>query len=173
MSDAVYPEHSEEAPADLPAEGRLDDTALADVLHHLTRRKATGTLGLYQDNVVKAIFLKGGEIVFATSTLKADRLGEILLRNGSISRSALQATTKVMQESGKREGETLVEMGILAPKALFEGLKLQVEEIIISAFLWEHGRYRFMEGSLPAHVVPLPIHLDQLLPKALDRMRTD
>ena len=77
-----------------------------------------------------------------------------------------------MQESGKREGETLVEMGILAPKALFEGLKLQVEEIIVSAFLWDRGHYRYIEGPLPAHVIPLPIHLDQLLPKALDRLKS-
>jgi len=156
---------------DLPPEGTIERTPLAEILQHLTQRQATGTLALHQDNVVKAIFLNKGEIVFATSTLKADRLGEVLLRHGSISRSALRATTKVMQESGKREGETFVEMGILAPKALFEGLKLQVEEIIISAFLWDRGRYRFMEGPLPAHVVPLPVHLDQLLPKALDRMR--
>lgn len=160
-------------PQDLPHEGRLEETALADLLQALTEREATGTLALHQDTVVKAIFLQDGEIVFATSTLRADRLGEILLRNGTISKSALRATTKVMQESGKREGETLVEMGILAPKALFEGLRLQVEEIIISAFLWDRGRYQFIEGPLPAHVVPLPIHLDQLLPKALDRMRPD
>ena len=154
-------------------EGTLEQTPLAEILQQLTQRQATGTLALHQDNVVKAIFLQKGEIVFATSTYKGDRLGEVLLRHGSISRSALRATTKVMQESGKREGETFVEMGILAPKALFEGLKLQVEEIIISAFLWDRGRYRFMEGPLPAHVVPLPVHLDQLLPKALDRMRPE
>jgi len=156
----------------LPTEGSLAVTSLADVLQHLTADQSTGTLALHQDNVVKAIFVQKGEIVFATSTLKADRLGEVLLRHGVISKSAHRATTKVMQESGKREGETLVEMGILAPKALFEGLKLQVEEIIVSAFLWDRGHYRFIEGPLPAHVIPLPVHLDQLLPKALDRMKS-
>jgi len=154
-----------------PSEGSLAVTSLADVLQSLTEAQSTGTLALHQDNVVKAIFVQKGEIVFATSTLKADRLGEVLLRHGVISKSAHRATTKVMQESGKREGETLVEMGILAPKALFEGLKLQVEEIIVSAFLWDRGHYRFIEGPLPAHVIPLPVHLDQLLPKALDRMK--
>jgi len=160
-------------PQDFPRDGELEKTPLVDVLQGLTEREATGTLALHQDAVVKAIFLHHGEIVFATSTYKADRLGEVLLRNGVISKSAHRATTKVMQESGKREGETLVDMGILAPKALFEGLRLQVEEIIISAFLWDRGHYQFIEGPLPAHVVPLPIHLDQLLPKALDRMRSD
>lgn len=162
---------SEPAPEPFPHEGNLSVTSLADVLEHLTAGEATGTLALHQDNVVKAIFLQKGEIVYATSTLKADRLGEVLLRNGVISKSAHRATTKVMQESGKREGETLVELGILAPKALFEGLKLQVEEIIVSAFLWDRGHYRIIEGPLPAHVIPLPVHLDQLLPKALDRMK--
>jgi len=163
---------SDTVPEPLPAEGSLAVTSLADVLQQLTEGQTTGTLALHQDNVVKAIFVQKGEIVFATSTLKADRLGEVLLRQGVISKSAHRATTKVMQESGKREGETLVEMGILAPKALFEGLKLQVEEIIVSAFLWDRGHYRFIEGPLPAHVIPLPIHLDQLLPKALDRMKS-
>jgi two-component system OmpR family response regulator len=163
---------SETDPEPPPSEGSLAVTSLADVLQHLTDEQSTGTLALHQDNVVKAIFVQKGEIVFATSTLKADRLGEVLLRHGVISKSAHRATTKVMQESGKREGETLVEMGILAPKALFEGLKLQVEEIIVSAFLWDRGHYRFIEGPLPAHVIPLPVHLDQLLPKALDRMKS-
>jgi two-component system OmpR family response regulator len=163
---------SETEPEPPPSEGSLAVTSLADVLQHLTDEQSTGTLALHQDNVVKAIFVQKGEIVFATSTLKADRLGEVLLRHGVISKSAHRATTKVMQESGKREGETLVEMGILAPKALFEGLKLQVEEIIVSAFLWDRGHYRFIEGPLPAHVIPLPVHLDQLLPKALDRMKS-
>jgi two-component system OmpR family response regulator len=163
---------SEPAPESLPSEGSLAVTSLADVLQHMTEAQSTGTLALHQDNVVKAIFVQKGEIVFATSTIKADRLGEVLLRHGVISKSAHRATTKVMQESGKREGETLVEMGILAPKALFEGLKLQVEEILVSAFLWDRGHYRFIEGPLPAHVIPLPVHLDQLLPKALDRMKS-
>jgi two-component system OmpR family response regulator len=163
---------SETAPDPVPTEGSLAVTALADILQQLTDSQSTGTLALHQDNVVKAIFLQKGELVFATSTLKADRLGEVLLRHGVISKSAHRATTKFMQESGKREGETLVELGILAPKALFEGLKLQVEEIIVSAFLWDRGHYRYIEGPLPAHVIPLPVHLDQLLPKALERLKS-
>ncbi|MFQ5507722.1 MAG: DUF4388 domain-containing protein [Leptospirillia bacterium] len=154
----------------VPTEGRLEDVPLSDILESLSQDGATGTLALDQDSVVKAIFLQKGEIVFATSTKKSDRLGQILLRHGVISDSAHQATTKAMQETGKREGETLVELGVLTPKGLFEGLRLQVDEVIISTFLWDTGRYRFIKGPLPSHVIPLPINLAELLPKAIDRL---
>ena len=155
---------------DFPTTGDLRNTPLTELLEQITGSGATGTLALRHDNVVKAIYIDKGELVFATSTHKNDRLGEMLVRHGVISQSALTATTKVMRETGKREGETLVEMGILAPKALFEGLKLQVEEILISTFLWDSAEFQFKEGPLASSVIPIPIHLEQLLPKALDRM---
>ncbi|MBI5138107.1 MAG: DUF4388 domain-containing protein [Nitrospirae bacterium] len=154
----------------LPAQGRIEEHPLPSVLEDLTRARVTGTLALRQDKVVKAIYLKDGAIVFATSTLRADRLGQTLVRHGIISEAALDATTQSIRGTGKREGETLVEMGVLAPKALFDGLKLQVEEVIISLFLWDQGEYRFLAGPLPSHVIPLPIQIDKLLPKALDRL---
>ncbi len=153
-----------------PRKGELSESSLVDLMEPLLVSGLVGTLALRQDGVVKALFVKQGELVFATSTLRSDRLGEVLMRKGMISESALEAATKSMRETGNREGETLVELGILTPKALFEGLKLQVEEIIVSAFQWDQGTFRFIEGPLPPQVIPLPLYLDQLLPKALDRM---
>jgi hypothetical protein len=161
---------SDSTPSQQPHQGRLEDEPLADILERLTQERLTGTLALSQSGAVKAVYLKDGKLVFASSNATQDRLGETLVRNGIISQQALSAATAAMRESGKREGETLVEMGVLAPKALFEGLKLQVEELIISLFLWEEGEYRFMLGPLPSHVIPLPIRLEDLLPKALDRL---
>lgn len=163
---------AESAPSGIPHDGDLDTTALPDVLEQLTQAGVTGTLAINREGEVKAIFFQKGEPVFATSTVRSDRLGEVLLRHGIISRSAHEATTRAMQQSGKREGETMVDMGVLTPKGLFEGLKLQVEEIIISAFLWDHGQFKFMEGRLPSHVVPLPISLEQLLPKVMHRLES-
>ncbi len=158
---------------DIPKQGSLTTHPLTDVLESLTGADNTGTLALRRNGVVKALYIKNGELVFATSTMKSDRLGETLVRHGVISQAALEATTQAMRESGKREGETLVDMGVLAPKALFEGLKLQVEEVVISVFLWEEGEYRFIPGPLPSHVIPLPIQLDKLLPKAVERLEPD
>ncbi|MDH4228352.1 MAG: DUF4388 domain-containing protein [Nitrospirota bacterium] len=159
-----------ESAQQIPDSGQLGTLPLIHILEHFVDKGVTGTLAVHQDAVVKAIFLRDGEVVFATSTKKMDRLGEVLVRTGVISASAHDAATKSMQQSGKREGETLVDMGILTPKGLFEALKVQVEEIILSMFLWDQGKYQFMPGRLPAHVVPLPVRMDQLLPRALDRL---
>jgi len=150
--------------------GELGNLPLTYILEHFIEKKVTGTLAVHQDAVVKAVFLRKGEVVFATSTYKQDRLGEVLVRQGIISGEAHLAATRSMQQTGKREGETLVDMGVLTPKRLFEVLKIQVEEIILSIFLWDKGKYQFMPGRIPGHIVPLPIRMDQLLPRALDML---
>lgn len=158
---------------EVPASGDLTQVPLVSILEHLTQSAATTTLVVNQGTTVKAIYIQNGEIVYATSTIKVDRLGETLLRHGTISQTAHKAATKQMHQTGKREGETLVEMGVLTPKGLFEGLKMQVEEIIISIFMWDKGEYQMADGALPIYITILPIHLGTLLPKALERMGTD
>ncbi len=128
--------------------GQLTQLALPDILQHLRLTNATGVLSLVSGGARKALYLKGGRVVFASSNLPNDRLGEILIREGKITVEEYEASIKAITK-GKRQGKVLVEMGALSPKDLWEGVQTQVREIILSIFLWEDGQFHFEESTLP------------------------
>jgi Domain of unknown function (DUF4388) len=128
--------------------GQLTQLALPDILQHLRLTNATGVLSLVSGGARKALYLKGGRVVFASSNLPNDRLGEILIREGKITVEEYEASIKAITK-GKRQGKVLVEMGALSPKDLWEGVQTQVREVVFSIFMWEEGQFHFEESTLP------------------------
>jgi hypothetical protein len=128
--------------------GQLADLSVPEILQQLRGTGATGILTLVAGGARKALYLKDGRIVFASSNLPNDRLGEILLREGKITVEEYDASIKAISK-GKRQGKALVEMGALSPKDLWEGVQFQVKEIVYSIFNWDEGQFHFEESSLP------------------------
>src|SRR5438477_4938671 len=128
--------------------GQIGELPVPDVLQHLRLSQATGILTLVAGGGRKALYLKNGKVVFASSNLPNDRLGEILLREGKITVEEYEASIKAITK-GKRQGKVLVEMGALSPKDLWEGVQFQVKEIVYTVFQWENGQFHFEESSLP------------------------
>lgn len=128
--------------------GQIAELPLPDILQHLRLAQATGVLTLVSGGARKALYLKDGRAVFASSNLPNDRLGEILLREGKITVEEYETSIKAISK-GKRQGKVLVEMGALSPKDLWEGVQFQVREIVYSVFQWDDGQFHFEESSLP------------------------
>jgi len=128
--------------------GQIAELPVPDTLQHLRLSQATGILTLVAGGARKALYLKDGRVVFASSNLPNDRLGEILLREGKITVEEYEASIKAITK-GKRQGKVLVEMGALSPKDLWEGVQFQVKEIVYSVFQWDEGQFHFEESTLP------------------------
>jgi len=128
--------------------GQLTQLPLPDILEHLRTSKSTGILSLVSGGARKGIYLMDGRVVFASSNLPNDRLGEILIRDGKITVEEYEASIRSIH-SGKRQGKALVEMGALSPKDLWEGVQFQVQEIVYSIFQWDEGTFHFEESTLP------------------------
>ncbi len=156
----------------IPLSGKIRITPLSDVLEGLRQRKATGTLTVRRDDVAKSIHIKDGQIIFATSTEVRDRLGESLVRAGKISQKNLEHAFQLYKKHAglKKMGAILVESGLVPPKELFSGLKIQVKNIIFSLFLWPDGDYQF-EDRLPSDVIQLQINFSELITEIIARMR--
>ena len=92
-------------------------------------------------------------MIFATSNLEDDRLGDILLRKGTITQSQYDKSIAAMKETGKRHGTVLVEMRYLKATDLIWAVRYQVEEIILGLFQLEHGEFTFLEGPLHSQEV--------------------
>jgi hypothetical protein len=128
--------------------GQISDLPVPDVLQHLRVSASTGILTLVSGGARKALYIKDGRVVFASSNLPNDRLGEILLREGKITVEEYASSIKAITK-GKRQGKVLVEMGALGPKDLWEGVQFQVKEIVYSVFQWDEGQFHFEESTLP------------------------
>jgi len=144
---------------------------LVDLLQKLLSSKATGILTLQYNGQEKSIFVKEGKIVFASSNLPDDRLGNILVRAGKLTREQAEAVSKLKGATRKKFGAIIVELGFLEPKELFDGLKLQVKEIIYSLFRWEDGAYRFAGGELPSQTIPLTLDQSELISEIILRLQ--
>ena len=157
-----------------PLSGNFRIVPLPVILQGLQQGKATGTLTVSCNGVEKYVYVKHGQIIFATSTDGQDRLGEMLVKVGLLSRETLEAALKLYAKNAglKKLGAILVENGFISPKDLFAGLKTQVKDIIYSLFLWDDAEYRF-EESLPADVIQLQINLEELILEILQRIKQE
>lgn len=143
--------------------------SLADLLSLVHRAGKSGYLLFEFQNEEKAVYLSRGEVVFAESNLRADRLGDCLLRAGLIDQDQLElAESHYRPET--RFGKVVVELGILTPRDLWSGVKSQVEDIVRSLFSYTAGWIHFWEGEIePDNVVRLSLPTNRLIGEGLER----
>ncbi len=133
--------------------GSLENYPLSDILLDLQRSEKNGILEIRNGPISKRVYIKNGDLIFATSNLEEDRLGDMLLRKGQITQSQYDNSITAMKETGKRHGTVLVELRYLKATDLIWAVRNQVEEIIVSLFLLEHGEFTFLEGPLQSQEV--------------------
>lgn len=127
----------------------LAHTLLSEEILRLVRERRSGILAVSSQDVTKGIFLRGGCIVFASSTLEKDKLGEHLIRLGRISRADFAAAFRATRDHRRRIGQALTERGLLAEEELGRLVSLQVQKIVVSLFTWTRGSAHFQEVADP------------------------
>ncbi len=148
--------------------GNITDMITPWLFQDLRAGKKTGTVVFERDEVVKKVYFQEGDIIFASSSQEEDRLGEYLLRAGTITKAQYDASMEVLQKTGKKHGAALIQLGFISPQNLVAGVKHQVKNIILSLFAWRDGRYTFEEGPLPqADIVPLQMSTGNLILEGL------
>jgi hypothetical protein len=150
-------------------EGTLAERDFPDLVQDLYERRWVGVLTLTHMGVGKSITIQDGRMVFAASSSRDDRLGELLLRRGRITlRQYVEAGKAV--GPGKRLGAVLVENGALAPGDLVKVVVEHSQEIIYSAFQWTEGRFRLDEGVIPAESITLKLSTPDMILEGIRRI---
>lgn len=130
--------------------GSLKEASLPDVIQLLYLGRRTGCLALADRHNFGTIYLDEGQIVYASIVNRRDRLGDILLSSGRISREQLQEA--IESQRGNREhklGEILVTSGFVTRVELEEYMRLQIEEAVYFLFTWTSGTFNFEAGVRP------------------------
>jgi len=150
-------------------EGSLAAHDLADLVRFLHERRWTGILTLTHMGIGKSVQVQDGQLVFASSSSRDERLGEVLLRQGKISLRQFSDAGKDIQP-GKRLGTILVERGLLSPKDLVKAVMKQTQEIIYGAFLWTEGHYRLQEDAVSSEAITLKISTPDIIMEGIRRI---
>lgn len=153
--------------------GNLINFKYVDLLLGLQRGTKTGTLEVVSGITVKKIFIKNGDMVFAGSNLADDRLSERLIKKGIISLEQLNLAIHRQPETGEKLGKILVDMSCLTPRELYQEVRNQVDDIILSIFSLEEGEFEFREGSLPdENLVTLRISAANIIYRGIKRIKS-
>ncbi|MCH8890417.1 MAG: DUF4388 domain-containing protein, partial [Myxococcales bacterium] len=154
---------------DLVLTADVGSFSLADILHLLHASSKSGFVFFDDGEQVKSVYLHRGEVIFATSNQKFDRLGDCLVRSGAITSDQFDEARKAYTPASQF-GKILVERGFLTSRELWAGVKLQVEEIVRSLFSYAAGSVLFWEGEVrPDNVVRLSLPTRRLIAQGLKR----
>jgi hypothetical protein len=117
----------------------MDETlpsAAAQVLDLLRRAyvdRLSGELRLDRGDERRGLAMREGHVVYGVSDAPGERLGDVLVRHGDVSREVLERADAVARSEGRRLGVVLVETGILATEQLEDAVATHVRVILYSA----------------------------------------
>lgn len=133
--------------------------------------KETGELGVQRGKVKKVVYFEKGTPVFALSNLAADRLGQFLVRVGKIRPEQLTDAVAVAQQTNRRTGDVLVEIGLLKDTERLYYIGQQVKSIIYSVFAWEDGTYVLsFKDHASKESIKLDVHPANLIVRGIKKL---
>jgi hypothetical protein len=150
-------------------QGSLAEHDFPRLVQALHERLWTGVLTLTHAGVGKSVVVQDGRMVFASSSSRDERLGELMLRRGRITLRQLAEAGKALVP-GKRLGTVLVEQGALSPKDLVRSVVEHTQEIVYGAFQWTEGQYRLEQGGDTKEAIKLNISTPDLIIEGIRRI---
>jgi len=130
--------------------GSLREASLPDVLQLLAMGKKTGCLSVTYRNNFGYVYFDKGRISYAAIVNRRDRLGDILVKSGVISRAQLEDVIAEQTKSrDRRVGELLVERGLITRDQLHQQIRVQIEEAVYFIFTWTQGSFSFEADVVP------------------------
>lgn len=130
-------------------QGSLKHYNFADVLMGLQRRNKTGSVAITSGPIQKTVFLEGSDIVHAVSNAPADRLSDMLLNQGRITKPQYIKAMDLAQRSGKKLPQILVDMMALLPDEARVAMFANVESILAGLFELNDADFYYRDGNVP------------------------
>ncbi len=151
--------------------GTLADRSFRDACMELAIARATGllTMELPDGRVRWGFWQKGGPVGWRSEPLVEDEvLGILLYRASQINRQQLEQSLNLMETTGVRQGEALIEMGVLSFAQLVMLLQKQSEFVFQRVVKERVGNWSFhVLDELPERFVTPPLRTPSLLFRAL------
>ena len=148
-------------------EGPLGDPSLVACLMQLTSEGATGLLTLKLDDgrTRYGFWSRGGPVGWRTDPVQENEvLGVLLFKAGQLTKEQLQESVQRMENDGLRQGDALMEMGLVGFSQLTMILGKQCEFVLTRALAEVAGTWTFHAlDDLPERFLPAPIRVPSML----------
>jgi hypothetical protein len=120
--------------------------SLADLIAFLGQSRWSGVLRVTAPSGERSLLLKDGDVRSAASDSPGDRIGEVMVRLGYVTRVALE---KVLAEAPpSRIGKALVERGLIKAHDLYKCLNEQIAEIFHGIMLAKEGAFALIDQEI-------------------------
>jgi hypothetical protein len=128
-------------------EGTIRDFGLPDIFQLIGLQRKTGILTLTneKDGESVTVTFENGMVVMADSSARRleDRLGNVLVKQGKVTRERLDEALAVQKQTLQRLGHILTGGSAITSRDLREALAVQISQIVFRVFRWRDGRYQF------------------------------
>jgi hypothetical protein len=155
----------------MAVEGSLDLFRLPEILQVISQETKTGILTIQgEEDIVAISFLRGKVVAADGLNATVERsLGDVLDREGLLSRERYQAALEEQRKGGGRLVDVLVSRGFLARAQLLRALRRQTEDLLRELLRWRKGDFKFYSGDEVSFEEGFePILVEDLLLKALE-----
>ncbi|MEE9132824.1 MAG: DUF4388 domain-containing protein [Gemmatimonadota bacterium] len=131
--------------------GSLKEASLPDVLQLLTMGGKSGCLSVTNRQSFGYIYFEQGKIIYASLLNRRDRLGDIFVREGVVTRAHLDKALEEQSRTrdGRRIGEILIDGGLIDQATLERYVKYQIKEAVYHLFTWSQGTFYFEPAKRP------------------------
>lgn len=127
--------------------GDLTQRTLPEMLFSIHRFQVPGIIEARREGTVKRVYVRDGNVVHATSSDLDDSLGGYLRRTGRLTGPQYERAMRARASGEQRLGSVLVDLGLLAPRNVYEAIREHVEAIVWSLFYWQDGEVHFEIGD--------------------------
>ena len=154
----------------LEQKGKFSDFPALELLSQATEARLTGTFRFEREPQKIAVYLDGGEVIFAASNMRAHRLGIKLSQWNFLSHKDL---VEVQNLPDFELGEQLVQTGKISREVLQMCQSQQITEMILTALLWTSGEWSFTPLVRVREDLRVSINLPSLLLQAARQLPPD
>lgn len=135
------------------------------LIYYLIKTKKTGELSIKLPTHRKSVFFYQGGIINASSSDHEDRLGNLIVKHGFLTRDEIES---LIAEAPKKNllGKYMVEKKILTPRQLFGLMHEQAKNILFAAvnITQTEGNFIFFENAqLKEETYKLTLDMDEVI----------
>lgn len=143
--------------------GDIDTMPLADLFQWVEMSRKTGCLEVkWQHEWMireKRIYFKDGSIVFASSNMQGERLGEYLISSKIVGKENLEKCLNEGKEKNKLMTDVMIAYNFISKEQLTNILTELAEKIIHDLFRWETGTFSFTTSAVPPQILSAEVQL--------------
>ena len=137
-------------------------------LQTFARERRTGILTCQGASVTRHMVFREGGVTSARSSDNAERLGEVMVRQGSITEQNLK-DADIFARKGRRLGEVLVELNIIKSEEIEEFVRMQILEVSSNVMIQAPKKMAFTKPADVIQVVVEPVTILDIIMEAARR----